>query len=81
MITTINIQTHDTVVFDTFAQWVNKASSWIGGYDKRRFVLIAIDKEGYVCQIGEDWMAADENKRFPVTCYFIPKSATAQNEE
>lgn len=50
----------DTRQFGSFQQWVNKASTWI---DSR---AICVDTEGYICQIGEHFMAARDAGRFPI---------------
>ena len=70
----IEIFTDEVVVFHTFQQWVNHASSRLGGYDKREYKLLCIDKEGLACENGADFMKARDENRFPVTCYFIKLS-------
>lgn len=64
------------VVFDTFNQWVNKAGSRLGGFNKFRDVIVCLDKDGYCCHIGEDFMTARDNDRFPVTAYLLTRSVT-----
>jgi hypothetical protein len=61
--------------FETFAQWVNHAASWIGGH--RKGTLICIDKAGNLCLIGEDFMAARDFKLFPVRAYRMKKTIEA----
>jgi len=51
--------------FDTFQQWVNKASSWL----TRRgsgISVICYDTKGRVCRIGGDFMRARDEGAFPV---------------
>lgn len=53
--------------FNSFQQWVNKASSWIGGYKHSQ--IICLDMKGRVCECGADMMRADKDNSFPVTVY------------
>lgn len=46
--------------FDTFDQWVNKASTWIAGG-------MCLDRDGRQLAIGADFMQARDEGRFPVT--------------
>lgn len=46
--------------FESFQQWVNKASSWI---DKH---AICFDAKGRRCRIGKDFMLARDEGAFPV---------------
>ena len=43
--------------FDTFGQWVNKASAHITAEDR------CVDTEGKECKCGKDWQTA----KYPVT--------------
>ena len=55
--------------FDTFEQWVNKASSWLTrypGYDDKRFRATCLDSAGRPCLIGRDFMRARDEGTFPV---------------
>lgn len=64
-------------VFRSFNEWVNKAASRIGGYDKDRFHLLCIDNDGNVCMNGADFREAAMKDRFPVTAYLIQRSNSA----
>jgi hypothetical protein len=74
----IDINAEEIAKFQTFSQWVNKASLWLG-HSKRTHVLICLDKAGNICQIGEDFMAARDFDLFPVTAYLIEKTISAIN--
>ena len=58
--------------FVSFSQWVNKASSRLGGI--RGEELICLDANGMACVIGEDFMAARDNNTFPVRCYKLTRA-------
>ena len=47
--------------FATFATWVNKATSWIGGEN-----ALCADAKGRVCRNGGDFMWARDEEAFPV---------------
>ena len=51
--------------FSTFIQWVNKATSWIGGEN-----ALCVDKLGRVCRCGGDFMRARDEDAFPVRFYY-----------
>lgn len=46
--------------FDTFTQWVNKASGWIDGQ------AVCVDSIGRRCLVGRDFMRARDEGTFPV---------------
>lgn len=46
--------------FETFGQWVNEASTWVGGG-------ICLDPHGQQLQKGDDFIRARDEGRFPVT--------------
>lgn len=46
--------------FETFDQWVSKASTWINGG-------ICLDRDGTLLHIGADFMDARDSGKFPVT--------------
>jgi hypothetical protein len=62
--------------FDNFAQWVNKASSWLTRHqdynDSRasghgpHFTAICFDAKGRLCTCGGDMMRARDEGAFPV---------------
>lgn len=47
--------------FNSFTEWVNKATSWIGGMNS-----LCADAKGRVCKIGKDFMLARDEGAFPV---------------
>lgn len=51
--------------FDTFATWVNKATSWIGGTNP-----LCVDTKDRVCRCGADFMRARDEGAFPVRFWF-----------
>ncbi|MDR0829237.1 MAG: hypothetical protein LBN95_03885 [Prevotellaceae bacterium] len=73
-ITELTIKAEQICVFKTFDSWVNYASNWIGGYNPRYNVIVCIDKNGYLCDIGKQFMFARDNKLFPVTAYRLIKN-------
>lgn len=54
--------------FETFDEWVNKASSWLTRHPEyspahqRDFRAICFDSKGRICRMGSDFMKAE----FPV---------------
>ena len=52
--------------FESFQQWVNKASSWFAscGYPSRH--AICVDAKGRICQYGKHFMTARDEGTFPV---------------
>jgi len=66
----------EITVFHTFGEWVNKASSRIGGFPRYQKV-ICLDKNGNVCTGGEDFQYALDNDLFPVTAYLLTRSSEA----
>lgn len=55
--------------FDSFEEWVNKASSWLTRhqlYDGKNFRAICFDAKGRLCQIGKDFTLARDEGAFPV---------------
>lgn len=61
--------------FDTFARWVNKATSWIGGKNP-----YCADAKGRRCLLGADFMLADQEGAFPVRFWFGEGGQTAQEQ-
>ena len=51
--------------FGTFTEWVNKATSWIGGEN-----ALCADARGRVCRNGGDFMRARDEGAFPVRFWF-----------
>jgi hypothetical protein len=54
--------------FHSFSDWVNKASTHIGGFPRSE-TIICVDKNGNSCSIGKDFMHARDNDLFPVKAY------------
>lgn len=55
--------------FDTFNQWVSKASSWLTrhpAFHQERFRAICFDSKGRLCRNGGDMMRARDEDAFPV---------------
>lgn len=66
--------------FDSFQQWVDKASSWLTGHPEyndtehskskpwrgHHFKAICFDAKGRLCRIGLDFQRARDDKAFPV---------------
>ena len=72
----VKLNVNGIVTFKTFNQWVNHASSYLSEYNKRKNKLICIDKDGFICDIGMDFMVSRNADRFPVTAYFVNLSRT-----
>jgi hypothetical protein len=59
--------------FDSFTQWVNKASSWLTRhpqYDGKAFRAACYDAKHRRCHIGADFMRARDEGAFPVRWYW-----------
>lgn len=52
--------------FDSFEQWVNKASSWFGSSGYRSEDTVCIDAKGRICRNGRHFMTARDDNAFPV---------------
>lgn len=55
--------------FDSFTQWVNKASSWLTrhpDYHERDFRVVCFDAKGRLCRIGKDFALARDEEAFPI---------------
>jgi hypothetical protein len=51
--------------FASFQQWVNKATSWIGGTNP-----LCADAQDRICRIGGDFMRARDEGAFPVRFWY-----------
>ena len=69
----IKINAKEITTFDTFSEWVNKASSRLSGY--RNDEIICVDKNNDVVLEGKDMMHARDNKLFPVKVYVVVRSS------
>lgn len=70
----VEIQANLIDVFDSFYDWVNRASRAIGNIDTDWYTVICVDKDGYQCAIGEQFHQARENNKFPVSVYVLIKN-------
>ena len=55
--------------FNTFQQWVNKASSWLTSHPdwhQERYRAVCFDAKGRLCRQGSDFMRARDDGAFPV---------------
>ena len=55
--------------FDSFQQWVNKASSWLTRhpeYNAQFFQAVCFDTLGRRCFSGKDFMRARDEDTFPI---------------
>ena len=50
--------------FSSFVEWVNNATSWIGGEN-----ALCVDAKDRICRIGGDFMRARDEGTFPVRYY------------
>ena len=69
--------------FDTYAQWVNKASSWLGRRGPHE-KAICLDTRNRLCAVGADFMRARDEETFPVRWLWpedVAALATAQASE
>lgn len=64
--------------FKTFNQWVTYAESWYQPYGQR-IPTVAINSEGNVCHIGEDFMLSRDKGLFPVKVYRLQRVADLNN--
>ncbi len=72
----VNIQVNAEYLctFTSFDNWVNKASSWIGGFPRNE-KIICVDKNGNTLPDGKDFMHARDNDLFPVKGYRLIRSS------
>jgi hypothetical protein len=72
----VNIQVNAEYLctFKSFIQWVNKSTSWIGGFSKYE-KIVCLDKNGNTLTGGEDFQFADKNDLFPVKAYRLLRSS------
>lgn len=73
----ITLEAEEITTFHTFQQWVDKASSRIGGFSREQRI-ICIDKEGNTLTIGADFMYARDNNLFPVKAYRLVRTSEAK---
>lgn len=73
----ITLEAEEITTFHTFQEWVNKASSRIGGFRKEQ-KIICFDVNGNTLTIGEDFMYARDNNLFPVKAYRLIRTSEAK---
>jgi len=69
----IQIEAEYICEFTSFENWVNKASSRIGGFPGWE-QIICIASNGRACTDGEDMMYARDNDLFPVKAYRLKRT-------
>lgn len=54
--------------FESFTEWLNKASSWLTRHEdySKDFRVICWDSKARICRIGADFMRARDEDAFPV---------------
>lgn len=57
--------------FQTYQQWVNKASHSFRRSGVPTWEILCVDTKGRACLIGSDFMRADRDNAYPVTAYHI----------
>lgn len=70
----ITLEAEHITTFHTFDEWVNKASSRIGGFRKEQ-IIVCFDVNGNALTIGEDFMIARDKKLFPVKAYRLVRTS------
>lgn len=70
----VNLQAEYLCTFHSFSNWVNNASSWIGGYSKSE-KLVCVDKYGNVLTCGTDFQHNKKHDLFPVQVYRLIRSS------
>ncbi len=64
--------------FDTFTEWLNKASSWLTRRLPDR--VACFDSKGRLCSSGKDFMRARDEGTFPVR-WVWPGEVLIQDEQ
>lgn len=58
--------------FNSFVQWVNKASSWFRGAKLRDGLgYVCIDAKGRICQYGKHFIRARDENTFPIVVHEV----------
>lgn len=71
----IRINAIQVAEFQSYSEWDRDAASSLSAY--RYNEIVAIDANNNVCQIGLDYMAARQEKAFPVKVYQYQFSSSA----
>jgi hypothetical protein len=69
----LKLQAEFLFEFRNFTDWVNNASKRFRPY-KYGYHTIAVDTNGMVCHIGQDFMIARDEKLFPIKVYALQRS-------
>ncbi len=51
--------------FTSMSQWINKATSWIGGMN-----ALCVDARDRICSCGADFQRAENDGAFPIRFYY-----------
>lgn len=70
----IQLEAEHVTTFHSFSEWVNKASSRIGGFPRTQ-QIICVDINGNTLTCGEDFMSARDNDKFPVKAYRLVRTS------
>jgi hypothetical protein len=70
----ITLEAEHITTFHSFDEWVNKASSRIGGFSREQ-KIICIDINGNTLTNGGDFMLARDNNLFPVKAYRLVRTS------
>lgn len=72
----VELEAEEIYVFNSFDEWVNKASSRLGGFGKQE-KIICLDVNGNACNIGQDFQSAKAWQLFPVKAYRLIRTYEA----
>lgn len=70
--TLVTVRAELITAFDTFQEWVNKASSRLGTYHHEK--IICIDQSNKILLSGKEFSFARDNNLFPVNAYQMKKN-------
>ncbi len=63
--------------FESYQQWVNKASSWYGNRNATIHNTVSVDMNGCICATGKEFAKARDEDAFPVKVYSIEVETTS----
>lgn len=61
--------------FTSMTNWINKATSWIGGMN-----ALCVDAKDRICRNGGDFQRAHDDGAFPVRFYYGAGGETAKEQ-
>jgi hypothetical protein len=61
--------------FSSMSQWINKATSWIGGEN-----ALCVDAKDRICRTGGDFKRAHDECAFPVRFYYGAGGETIEEQ-